>query len=135
MKIHNVPVHNIWPITMPFCTRHDSVTVVKSATCRCDRLRIFQTRALQICIDYRSRSKSRQWDERLAWRPFDRHFYIISSNLVEIPMCLFLPIISLEYSSLITTAYVEYSVSITYITHITMYSKSTSPHICGLQVI
>ena len=33
------------PITTIFCTRHDSVTVVTCAKYRCDRSRIFETRA------------------------------------------------------------------------------------------
>ena len=47
------------PITTKFCTRHDSVTVVTCAKFRCVRLRIFQTRALSIMIEFRIRSKYR----------------------------------------------------------------------------
>ena len=47
------------PITTKFCTRHDSVTVVTCAKFRCDRLYMFQTRALQFFIEFRIRSKYR----------------------------------------------------------------------------
>ena len=45
------------PITTIFCTRHDSVTVVTCAKCRCDRSSIFETRAFWIFIEFRIRSK------------------------------------------------------------------------------
>ena len=38
------------PITTKFCTRHDSVTAVTCAQFHCDRLNIFDTRALQILV-------------------------------------------------------------------------------------
>ena len=47
------------PTTTKFCTRHDSVTVVTCAKFRCDRLNIFETRALPILIEFRIRSKYR----------------------------------------------------------------------------
>ena len=47
------------PTTTKFCTRHDSVTVVTCAKFRCDRLSIFETRALPILIEFRIRSKYR----------------------------------------------------------------------------
>ena len=47
------------PITTIFCTRHDSVTVVTCTKFRCDRLGIFETRALPILIKFRIRSKYR----------------------------------------------------------------------------
>ena len=47
------------PTTTKFCTRHDSVTVVTCAKFRCDRLSIFETRALPIFIEFRIRSKYR----------------------------------------------------------------------------
>ena len=45
------------PITTTFCTRHDSVTVVKCAKYRCNRSSIFETRAFWIFIEFRIRSK------------------------------------------------------------------------------
>ena len=45
------------PITTIFCTCHDSVTVVTCAKYRCDRSRIFETRAFWIFIEFRIRSK------------------------------------------------------------------------------
>ena len=47
------------PTTTKFCTRHDSVTVVTCAKFRCDRLSMFETRALPILIEFRIRSKYR----------------------------------------------------------------------------
>ena len=49
----------VLPITTKFCTRHDSVTVVTCAKFHCDRLSIFQTRALQILVEFQIRSKYR----------------------------------------------------------------------------
>ena len=45
------------PITMKFCTRHDSFTVVTCAKYRCDWLSIFWIRAFQIFIKFRIQSK------------------------------------------------------------------------------
>ena len=45
--------------TTKLCTRHDSVTVVTCAKFCCDRLSIFETRALPILIEFRIRSKYR----------------------------------------------------------------------------
>ena len=47
----------IQPITMKFCTCHDSLTVVTCAKSRCDWLTAFQTRALPILIEFRIRLK------------------------------------------------------------------------------
>ena len=44
------------PITMIFCTRHDSDTVVTCAKYRCDRPRIFYTRVFWVFIEFRIRS-------------------------------------------------------------------------------
>ena len=40
------------PITTTCCTRHDSVTTVTCAKFRCDRLSVFETRALQILVEW-----------------------------------------------------------------------------------
>ena len=45
------------PITTQFCTRDDRYTVVTCAKFCCDRLSKFKTRALQILIKFRIRSK------------------------------------------------------------------------------
>ena len=50
-------VKYMWPITTIFCTRHDSVTVVTYAKCRCDRSSIFETIEFWIFIEFRIRSK------------------------------------------------------------------------------
>ena len=42
------------PITMIFCTRHDSDTVVTCAKYRCDRPRIFWIRVFWIFIEFRN---------------------------------------------------------------------------------
>ena len=47
------------PITTKFFTRHGIVTVVTCAKFRCDRYTILSTRALQIVIEFRIRSKYR----------------------------------------------------------------------------
>ena len=47
------------PIMTKCCTRHDSVTVVTCAKFRCDRQSVFETRALQILVEFRIRSKYR----------------------------------------------------------------------------
>ena len=53
-----------WLITMIFCTRHNSVTVVTCAKYPCDRSSIFETRAFWIFIEFRIRSKYALWDGR-----------------------------------------------------------------------
>ena len=45
------------PVTMIFCTCHDSDTVVTCAKYRCDRPRIFYTRVFWIFLEFRIRSK------------------------------------------------------------------------------
>ena len=62
---HSSSIYTL-PITTKFCTRHDSVTVVTWAKSRCDLFSAFQTRALQILIEFRIRSKNRYWDGRLC---------------------------------------------------------------------
>ena len=76
------------PTTTKFCTRHDSVTVVTCAKFRCDRLSIFETRALPILIEFRIRSKYRLWDGRLALTVHLRqficeHVHLSSTNTVR----------------------------------------------------
>ena len=46
---------------MKFCARHDSHTVVAGAKFRCDQLSTFQTRALQILVEFRIWLKYRKW--------------------------------------------------------------------------
>ena len=56
------------PITTIFCTRHDNVTVVTCAKCRCDRSIIFGTRAFWIFIEFRIMLSGKgAWSMRCNW--------------------------------------------------------------------
>ena len=87
------------PITMKFCTCHDSVTVVTCAKFSCDRLNVLRIKVLWNLIEFQIRLKYCSWDGVPGNAVWHGQFWtkLFSDPILTIPKKIYRPLSTSEY--------------------------------------